>query len=348
MTVVTMQLGGVSIGPLFPLYGKAYEPIRLDDQGASIKKVRVTLSGFIEGDNHGEVMATYQLIKAYAAAGDITFTYYTSSDYAMIHDNQRCWVESYNEPVDGEYGKNAVGDYSITLYWFEDSSEGLPLTCTYVSPTATPSGTYTFAKTPKWSRSIKPNRSNHRARRYGSTAEINLEGILYAANHSALKTAIDNLTATFSTDGVLTYGGFSNTVRCMPIEISPVTPHCYAMYKMTFFYDIGSIVSLSCKTSISRIHSHPVITELPFCDSRLIEQMNSSGQTIDYSFSITAESIATARSLLATEVTSRVLVHPDMIEMPGGKETWDEDEIRVDLNFTKFYPTPVVLNLSGT
>lgn len=339
---VTMTLGGVTLGPLFPVYGKAYEYIRHDDQGSSIAKVRATLSGFIEGNNHDQVMATYNLIKANVTKGDTTFTYKSGS--TTIHDGQRCWIESYNEPVDGEFGKNAVGDYSITIYWFENITETSSIACTYTST----AGTYTFNKTPKWSRTIKPNRSSHRGIKYGSTAEVTLEGTLYADNHTSLKAAIDAFTTHFMNDGTLAYGGFSNTVRVMPIEIMAVTPHCYAMFKLTFMYDIGEIIDFRVSISPSRIHQSPVITELPFCDSRLIELMNSSGQTIDYSFSIVAENIGTARSLLTTEVASRLIIHPDMVEMPGGKEQWDYSENRVDLTFTKYYPTPVVPNLAGT
>ena len=342
----TMTLAGTSLGSNFPIYSKTFEYIRADDQAPAIKKVHVTIAGFLEGADNAGVMALYQLLKANVDPSNVVFNYtYTDGvTPIVVHNNQKCWIESYNEPADSEYAKAAVGDYSIGLYWFEDCAEGLALACTYV----TSSGTYTFPKTPKWGRKITPNRDSYRSNLYGSSAQITLEGTLKAADHSALKTMVDAITSAFSKDGVLSYGDFSQSVRIVDADIQPATLHCYCVYRITLGYDIGSIVKLSRKVHVSRVHANPVITEQPYCETRLIEFMNSSGQTITYTVSITASDISTARSLLASEVAATVIFASDMIEMPGGGESWDYDNCKVDINIIKFYPTVVVPNMFGT
>lgn len=338
---ITMTLGGVSLGANFPSYSRTFEYIRGDDQGAGIKKVKVTLSGFLEGTSNSVVMSLYQSLKNTVGVNDTTFTYI--SDGVTIHSSQKCWIESYSEPGDEEFCKVGVGDYGISIYWFEDASETNGVSCTYTNS----NGVYTFSKTPRWGRQISANRPTHRASNaIGSTATIALEGTLYASSHANLATAISNLQAAFLLDGLLTYGSFAHNVRVVDVNVSPVTLQNYANYSVTLKYDIGSIVELSSKIKVQRVHSNPIITEQPFCGTRTIEFMNASSQTITYSISISAADVATARSLLATEAANTVI--SGGVEMPGGEEEWNEDNKSVSVTIIKLYPNPVIPNLAGT
>lgn len=332
----TMKIGGISLGENFPIYGQAYEMRRDDEQGTGYKKVVITISGFLNANNTQDVMALYQTLNALVGKNDSTFTYIEGT--TTVHNAQKVWIQSYNEPQDTEYAKTAVGDYSIELYYFTDNTSTAPFVCTY--------GSYTFEKLPKWSRKITQNRESHRADLHGSTAEITLSGVLFADDSSSLYDKVAELEAAFTADSLLSYGIYIQNVRIVDVSINPVVPVNFAPYTITLKYDIGQIVTLRRKLSISRIHQNPVITEEPFCDRRIIELMNRSAQTISYRLYIEAETITLARQLLGTEAIS--LIEPGGIELPGGVEDWDLDKVSVNVQIEKFYPYPIVLNLSGT
>jgi hypothetical protein len=339
-----MSLGGVSLGVDFPRFAREFEIIRLDDQGlAAYKKITVTLSGFLNDWNGARVQALYNTLKNAVGYNDTTFTY-TATDalnedqVITTYNDQKVWIASYQEPDDAEFGKNATGDYSITFYYFEDATSNTELVCSY--------GTYTFEKTPKIGRKINPNRGTHRAKLTGSTVEVTLEGVLFASDTASLQAKINAMTVAFSQDANLTYGSYSQPCRVGPVVITPITLINYAPFTITLFYDVGPTIELHRRITISRIHQNPVITEEPFCDRRVIELMNISGQTINYNIKVTSSDLATCRQQLATEVL--LLLFPGGVELEGGSEVWDYDEVSVDVNFTKFYTVPVMDNLDGT
>lgn len=335
---VTMTLGGLNLGSNFPLYSQTYEYIRPSDQGPAFKRVRITLSGFIEGDNFAEIMALYATLRNAVGLNDIaSFTLIDGT--TTIHNGQQVWVGGYGEPEDSEYGKNGVGDYSIELYYFEDQNDNLGINCSY--------GGYTFEKTPSWGRQFQPNREHYRNFQQGSTATVTLSGFLIAANHSALMAKIVALQDAFKEDRILTYGSFVQTVRTNGCTIQEDVIRNFAYYQCSLIYDTDDLVSKKRTIKISRIHQNPVITDQPFCDRRIIELMNQSGQTIQYTISMESSvSLQRTRELLAVEATNTI--EPGGIEMQGGDETWSPDSYAVTLSVIKFHNTPVISNLAGT
>jgi hypothetical protein len=344
-----MKLGDNDLGPHFPVFGRAFEYLRTEDQGPSFRRVRITLAGFLEGDYSEEVMALYQILKDRVGINDTTFTYIDTSVTASgvtIYDALPVWIGSYNEPIDGEFGKNASGDYSIELYHFEEQDDNLGITVKY--------GSYTFDCPPSWSRRIRPNRDTPRGPLRGSTASITLSGFLVAETHPELRTKMNALEAAFKVDNTLHYGNFSQACRVVDCSIPRHIPVNFCFFDIELSYDLDQIVTLRRRATISRIHDHPVITEEPFCSRRLVELMNRSGQTISYQLYIEVSppvstpptGLALARQLLAVEAAN--WIEPGGIEMPGGTEEWDEDRISVALNVTKFYRTAVIGNLPGT
>lgn len=339
MTVI-MTLGGVDLGDNFPHYSQTFEPVRVSDQGGSFRKVNISLAGFIQGRNSEEVLEIYEIIATVGALNDTLFTY--KDGLHTVHDNKKVYVAGYAEPQDGEHAKYRVGDYSISLYYYEDSVDSIGIECTY--------GDYTFDKTPKWGRSFTRNRESHRSPEpagegliQGSTSTVTLSGIIFRENHADLMAAIDELTEAFSEDRTLTYGVFSQSVHVSGVDIAEDVKSQFAFFSINLTYDIGEIVELRRKISFSRIHNNTVITEQPFCNSRLIQHMNVSGQFVTYRLSLTAENIVTARNLISVEAAN--LVEPGGIEMQGGEEGWDEDNARVDLTIIKFYNSAILPNI---
>jgi len=332
---ITMTLGGVSLGESFPVFGRTFEYIRPDPQGPAIKRVKMTISGFLEGNSSAGIRALYTtLINSFALNDLVAFTYI--HDATTICSNIDCYVGGFNEPEDLEFAKAGVGDYAIELYYFEDQIDNLGILCTY--------GAYTFDKTPKWGRVVTPIREHPRAPKRGSFATIGLSGMLVAPNHNDLMGEIVALQTAFQSDGLLTYGTFVQAVRVVDCRVEDVVVRNYAFYQISLAYDIGSIILLNRRIEISRVHQNPVITEEPFCDRRLIELMNPSGQTISYNFNIESSiSVADARATLAVELANTL--EPGGVEMPGGREVWNLDTFNVAFSCTKFYNTPPIPNL---
>jgi len=330
-----MTLGGLNLADNFPVIGQTFEYIRPDVQGPAIKKINITLSGFYEGNSAAGIQATFVTLRNTVGLADLTTLTYIH-DSVTLHSNRQVYVSSYNEPEDLEFARNGVGDYSIELYYFENQDDNLPITCTY--------GTYTFEKTPKWGRRITPIRESHRAPLKGSLATIGLSGFLRATSHAELMTKINDLQAAFQTDQILTYGSFVQAVRAVDVTIEDTVILHYAFFQINLAYDIGAVLLLNRRIRISRVHQNPVITEEPFCNRRLIELMNSSGQTITYSWNATSSaSLAQARTTIQTD--AGLTIEAGGIEMPGGEETWNPDTFEASMTVTKFYNTPPIPNL---
>ena len=56
-----------------------------------------------------------------------------------------------------------------------------------------------------------------------------------------------------------------------------------------------------------------------------------------------AEDLVTARNLIAIEAAN--FVEPGGLEMQGGTEDWDYDNVRIDLSIIKFYNTGILANI---
>lgn len=320
-----------------PKFGREVEYIRLDPQGPSLRRVLITLTGQWLTDDLEETMLQYASLCAILKHNDITFTF---SDANVTHYSaKRMQVERYTEP---EEWKFYDGNFTLQFYYFEGQTSSIPIVVKY--------GNYTFEDPPTWSRKIASNRKNSFRKTspagqvIGSVATIQVRGHLFATSHSPLKTKIDLLDAALELDQqTFQYGDFTNTVGVFDKSITETVPEVYAYFAIDFQYVIGDIVNLSVRKRFSRLHRNPVIKEKPLCNSRIIKQMNLSGQYIDYGISIQGPTISQCRAMLVTEVTNAV--YAGGIEVDGGSEEWDEDNISVNLSIKKFHNAYVASNI---
>lgn len=347
---VTIQLGGVDISADLPLYGQGFQVIRDNDQGEGYIRYGITLAGFLESsEGHEAVRELYDELRTKVDNKNRTTFTYIDGD-TEIHNDRLVYVESFTEPTDNEYAKQEIGDYSISLYYFGDAINGAPpasqtpdIACTY--------GAYNFEKTPSWGRRFDINRPHYRARLNtdtGKTGVITLTGFLFSSsgNSEDMQAKIELLQNAFNEDRTLVYGAFNQSCRTGGCEVPSVFPLHYAPYKITLYYDVGQYFNLQTRIRYSRIHYNPVITEEPGCDRRQIELMNRSGQPISYSYYVEAPTISQAQTILAQEALATVI--PGGIELPGGEEEQNSDIASISLSFTKFYETPVLLNMANT
>ena len=332
-----IQLGGLTVSENFPVYGSSFEFMRMDDQGPAYRKITVTLSGFMYGTDSGAVASLFNTLRALVGKSDTTLT--ITDNGTAVYANQKVWVASYNEPEDKEYARNRIGDYSITLYYFSDAIEAdKAIPCSFNG--------YTFPKTPKWGRNLKENRDSPTSVKRGATIGIQLSGYIFGDTHATVMAAAlamqDAMRGDADGKGTLVYGDFSQLVYFVDCDLDPTVVNNVIQYTIKFEYYSSSIIKLSRKVSIPRVHYNPVITEEPFCDRRLVELMNLSSQTITYTFAMQSTTIAGCRALLATEVYNTV--EPGGLEMPGGVEEWDLENNSVNLSIVKFYNAPIIAN----
>lgn len=331
-----------------PLLGRRIEYMRQSDQGYSNRRVNCDMSGFFDRRHHADVMAAYKLLIDIIKANDALFVYTTTDPLGVVTDiiRKRVYVDNYADPADW---KEYQGDWTLSFHYFEPpdfSLADLGIVASY----QTAATLYPFEQTPNWSHSLKPNRTSFRASRFtpsggtiSSEATITLTGTLTADDHAALSVKVNNLLQALQLDGTLHYGAWSSQARVDGYEIPQTFPRDYCNYSITFKYDITNIYSFKATRSFSRLHSFPKIKEYPYCGTRRIQTFFPSAQTVKYYIHIQSASLAAARSLLANE--AMLLITPGGLEMEGGTEDWDDTELSVTLNCTKFYDPPLLSNL---
>lgn len=336
-----MTLGGIALGANSPLYSQGFTVVRDGEQGASFKRINIMLNGFLEGEGTDEVMALYKSLRDKANPNNTTFTYI--QDSVILHDNRKVYVQTYSEPEDNEFGKVASGDYSIELYYFEDSSHDLGIPVTY--------GDYTFEKPPKFGRDFFQNKPNPTSN-YSNLSKvgvITLQGHLFGETHSILMAKMNALQLAFidapgSSGKLFRYGDFA--AYCYVHQGSSITPEviknfCY--FDIKLYYYTNDVIEFSYTEESTRIHRTPVIKEKPFCNTRSIQEMNLSGQYITYSMMCASTTTEKAKEILNTELWYAVM--PGGIEMPGGRQVVDKDNNKVSVTVTKFYNIPIIANL---
>jgi hypothetical protein len=332
-----------------PLIGRRVEYARQSDQGqAGNRRINCTLNGFFYKNSHKDVVAEYKKLLDVLKCNDAKFTYKTDNLTTVL--DQRVYIDGYDEPVDW---KQYTGDYNLSFHYFEQPNHllaDLGITAIYSPNTGAP---FNFETTPHWAASFKPNRANFRAPRVtpsgqaiANETQVTLEGRLAADDHVALRNKAEALTQALQYDGVLNYGAWTNNVRVEGFSIPTTFPRNYLDYQIVFKYDSPGIIEFRSKREIGRIHGSPKITEIPFCGTVRTQVFPVLGQEISYFFSLRAMTISAARTALANEVANMVITGG--IEMPGGKEIWDDSEPQVTLNFTKYYFPYVVNNLAGS
>jgi hypothetical protein len=330
-----------------PLFNRRIGMVRMNEQGPSMRRIDCTLNGFFPGNKNDEVMAKIESLINILKSNQVQLLY---NDGVRDIVNRQVWVADYSDPSEW---KSYVGNYAINLYYFEDAVQpaGESIAVSYV----TDSANYVFDIAPTISHAIKATRSSHRQSRktpsgvdIGDTMQITLQGFLRGISAADLETKRQTLLNAFSKDGTLNYGSLTiANVRIAERDIPQVFPMDHLDYSIKLMYDSPTgIVEFSATREFSRIHANPIIRDRPYCGSPFVQLLSSSGQTVNYNMKIVGYDITSIRNLLNNEAS--LMVFPSGVELPGGKELWDENEVSVTLQFSKYHATPVLANLGGT
>ncbi len=321
------------------------------------KKISVVLSGFFTGNTHAEIMDQYEALKAVVSDSKVAWVY---NDGVSEIANGPVYIESYSEPSSW---KQYEGDYRLTFSYYEKQSTPFPFVVSFVKTGGSP--TLTFSPIPVWARVIKPNKMSTTGRtltpageNIGSEVTINLQGSIVDTSLSAddpaatsanvilaqqntFEAALENFGTGVS--GTLNYGPFSQTCYVESFGFAPGSLQDYTDYDIVLKYFTEAVMKLSATVSYDRIHNNPKIEERPYCGDRRITFGNVSGQVVNYSIKLWADSIVNARNLLADEVAT--LVAGGGIELPGGIELWNYDTASVAVTIKKFHDAYILANL---
>jgi len=329
------------------------------------RRINVTLNGFFTGDRHADIVEKYSALKTILQSGKVSWYYRAPQfnndgsfkEWITIADGP-VYMVSLNEP---EEWKEYDGNYSISFYYFERLVANNPFSATFVNS----AGTITFDPVPPWVHKIKHTRKvpgdglSPSGANISSEGSINLNGHIVDANLNINSGPTDSVAADLyssintmqnilmlnksGTSGILNYGPFSKAVYVDSFDLAEGVLQNSIDYSISMKYYTSEIISLSTKRSYSRLHYNPKIIERPACGDRLIKYGNLSGQNVNYFIKISAESLSTARSLVATEYAT--LLVAGGVEMPGGNEIWNDDDNSVTLNVNKFYNNYILSNL---
>lgn len=352
---VVMTIGGLTLGPNFPLFQRTFEVMRPNAQGHAFKRVNLQFDGFLLGDDHKQMVDQYLILAEKLNNNDTLFTYtVTSPEFGSVtlYDNKRVYVDGYSEPSDW---KEYDGSYSFTLYYFEalgNTDSDLGITASLGSYTFDPLAIPTFARQTApiigdYTDQVLPIGYTTPS----TSVSINLNGFLIVPADSVdpvndlnnLIVALESALTANNRIMLFNYGPFSATVRVMDFTVQETVPRVQANYSIVLQYHTFNVWDLKVSYEIDRIHWNPIIKEKPRCNTRSIQLMNRSGQSITYNLSVKADTLSNARSQLSAEAAARVI--PGGYELPGGRESQDENTNTVSVSIQRYYATPVMLNI---
>lgn len=327
-----------------PLVGRTLNITRASSQGPSYSGTSVALEGFVDGNNHEEVIAKYQSLIAILKSNTVTFYYHDGTQEIF---NRRMYVESYSEPTDW---KQYDGTYRIGLRFIEPIANSPldydGLICSFVSL----NGTFTFDPVPAWSRQTTVLRSSPYQSIFNRESEVTLRGFVYGEDHNAVLSTLRDMETVCTEDGILTYGTFTGTAYANGFSVQEDVPNNIAEYTLSFKVPLdNSIIQLSSSVSFDRLHSNPIVKKMPYCGGDVIVNfpLYVPSQRIRYTISAqSALSAAHAQSLVSAEAA--ILVVPGGYEEPGGSEEKNDRTGTYSMNFTKIYQTPVYFNTANT
>lgn len=328
-----------------PLVGRRMAYRRPGEQGVSIRRINVTLNGYFDGNNHIEIMEQVQNLRHILTGNDLVLYYHDGAQ--EIISNKRCYIDDSTDP---EGWKEFNADYSLSLYYFEDASSNAFFDVSYSSD----AGSYLFEKQPVIGFQNKIGRMGEFAPRTTlsgqeivTTMQGTLAGTIFADTHEELVAKHQLLRQAFSSDGTLTYGGWTQPIFVYAINVPPIFPVNFFDYEIAFGYSPPGVIEFKASREFDRLHYNPEIKNLWYCGGATrVTLYGISGQNVSYELSIKASSVAEARSLLANECA--IYTISGGIELPGGRERWNDTDNSVSVNYTKWYETPVLFNLEGT
>lgn len=329
-----------------PLIGRSNSISRPSDQGFSNSfTTRVTLEGFIEGNDHKDILMQLQLLKDFFHRNDLNFTYKIGS--YIIYDNISIYLDGFEEPVSW---KQYNSDYSITFHLFEDKCDqyNLGIRCDYVNDQ---SEVHIFDPTPLWEANATPSREDAfmpmdtpYGEKRSTQIKTTLNGSLRANDRLELKNKMERLASVFKRDGVLTYNGWSNSVRVEDgVKFNQSFPRDYVTYTINLLYYDSDIHSLSIERTFSEIHKHTKVNTRLYCRKTEIEEFHDSPQYVNYSVSLKSKDRTTCRMLLERELSK--LIVPGGKRLPGGLETW-KDGNEIEYKSQYIYLDPILPNIT--
>lgn len=336
---------GVTTGfKRIPLVSRRINNERSEKQAYAVRTVNITLSGFVTGNNHSEVVALYQQLKSLLSKNDVRITY--SSGSTVILNNERIWLDSINEPSDW---KQYQGDFEIGLHYIENIcyEDDFGISASYIPDVGS---SYSFSPVPLWQKSSKPGREAPGSSRFtpsgsrrGNEVTLVLTGDLVAESSILLAQKMDALNDAFKYDGTLNYGAWSEDVRVVSMpQFTSVLPARTVGYSITLVYWDSAIQFQSTRITFSRIHRFPKIKNRLYCGRNEVTEYHTSGQFITYSFKLRAITLADSRTLLANEMATTI--YANGVELEGGTEVHEDDDTIV-ATVKKYHNTPILANL---
>lgn len=356
-------------GDHMPLFSRRVDYMRPLDQGYGGRKMLCTLSGFFDGQQHTDIVSSYQQLLKVIKCNDVKFTY--KGDAGPLNDmitEKRVYMDDYSEPTDW---KEYQGDYNLAFHYFEEpnaNTADLGIIAKY-QPKLHPRQTdpsksevyvsdgdpaeYTFDPVPYWDCRLSSNREDwhgDKVSAYGrpisNEMTVTLSGRLHSDTHDNLKKKIDALHKAFEYDGQLAYGGFINDVKVVEVSIPTTFPRDYVDYQIVLKYNTTGIIKFISKRRIARRHNFPKITELPWCNTVRVQQFQPLGQQVNYYMQVQATTLALAKTYMANEAS--MIVVPNGIELDGGTHEEDDNNNTVTLSFSKYYTSPIQQNITNT
>jgi hypothetical protein len=330
-----------------PIIGRRADRVRKGDQGHSRQQISMTMTGWFLGNSHAQIQEKYEKLRNVLNANDATIYYFDGA--RVVINSLRAYIDNLNEP---ESWKQYDGFYNINLHYFEQPTYDaglLGITASYSSS----AGAYNFETPPIITYASTINREHYRGYRttpggttLQPTIDLRLEGFLTANNHADLVAKSQALEVAFQKDGTLNYGNLSMRLFIERFEIPPVFPRDYLDYAITAKYEPVGVYDFVCSRSFSRLHRHPKIRERPYCGNPQVTLLSISGQEVSYNMKARGNSITECRNFLSQE--AQLYVFQGGVELPGGTESENPQEISVTVSFRKYHRTPIFSNLPNT
>ena len=211
-------------------------------------------------------------------------------------------------------------------------------------------GRYEFTPPPVMGREYNVQRATPEAAPDSTKVTVTLNGILDKGTVALNLTALADLETALKTDGlVLQYGTFTQAVRVQRLSYPPDTHISKIPFTAVFEYDsnVGTD-GVTKMTSQRQVQSSQRIAKMqfPFVNGSLIQQVGGNGQIITATGSITALTIAEARTAAAVEILS---MFPEVLDPTSGKYeetrniTEDIEGKKVDWQVVMYYTQPALV-----
>lgn len=328
-----------------PLISRRVTAQRTNEQSGGHRRIDITFNGYVSGISHPLIMAQHQQLIEICNAYTVKVFYHDGIN--VIMDNIPVYMDGIAEI---EQWRQRLGDYTITGYYFDklDNTGDNQLV-----DFSSVNGAFEFEQQPIIGISKKKSKSASNAHDYlpsgqavGEEIALQLIGEICGTSHNDLLAIKESLELAFSKDGTLNYGSLSFACHVNGIQWAPSATQDYWPFAIDLTYYLTGVKAFECSVNYSRVTLNPIIHENPNCPNLpIVVNRYNQGQWVDYSFHIEGETLATIRTLLLNEVSA--IVAPGGYEPVGGKEAHNIQEPKIDLNFTKFYQTPILNNIEG-